>query len=65
MADDLTDQIRAAASRPKSVLNDGVRVEQHNPADLVKADQHLRRVEAERAGKRGFRLSKFQPPGTV
>jgi len=63
MSDDLSDQVKEAAAKPKQVTVDGVTVQAQTIDDLIKADEFLERKKAIKKG--GLRIQKIVPPGTA
>ncbi len=65
MAEDLKQTIRENAQGPKRAQGDSGSVEQHPLTEQIEADKYLASKTAVRDPKRGLRLTKLVPPGSV
>lgn len=62
---DLSDELEAAAAKPKQITIDGNTVSQHSLKELIDADRYLRQQTASDQGKRPFTLFKLRPGSAV
>jgi uncharacterized low-complexity protein len=64
-ADTIAAAIVTAAAGPKQVTTDGTSVEQHSLQDLIAAEKHAAGKCGLGNPRRGMRISKLIPEGTV
>jgi len=65
VAEDLEQNIRENAQGPRRAQGDSGSVEQHPLPDQIAADKYLASKTAVKDPKRGLRLTKLVPPGSV
>jgi hypothetical protein len=64
-AETTSDAILSALAGPKRVSGDAGSVEQHSIPDLIAADRYVRSRCGGANPRRGLRITKLVPPGTV
>jgi len=62
---DISDELEAAAGKPKQITIDGNSVSQHSLKEMVEADRYLRQQTASDQGKRPFTFYKLRPGSAV
>jgi len=65
VAEDLEQNIRENAQGPRRAQGDAGSVEQHPLSEQIEADRYLASKYAVKDPKRGLRLTKLVPPGSV
>lgn len=64
-SDDLSQTITDAAGEPLKAAGDEGSMEGRSLSDLIEADRYLASKRVAQGKSRGFKISKFVPPGTA
>lgn len=61
MADEIRDKLSENAQGPRAIETDGLRVQEHSPADLIAADKYLAKTANVGKSTLPVRIGRFRP----